>query len=90
MSILKRILGLYTNGHHGRNNYRNYDYDRQQNYSYPNNQTETTVCPYCKANIDLQSKFCGQCGKNIGMSTCSCGELIRPGDKYCGKCGKSL
>lgn len=50
-----------------------------------------TVCPYCSANILLNTKYCSECGKSLFSVKCtSCGFENKAGMKYCGICGQKL
>ena len=50
---------------------------------------EKSICPACKAEIDVRSKFCPKCGTKImHKHFCSaCGTEIQQNAKFCPKCG---
>lgn len=90
MGFLKNLFNNYVNSHNGGHNKSNH-HGRQRENLYPSNDSMSVKsCPFCRANIDSQSRFCGQCGKDTLMASCRCGALITAGTKFCGQCGNSL
>lgn len=48
------------------------------------------VCPECKAQIAVGSKFCNQCGAKLESKCPSCGADVAPGSAFCSECGQKL
>jgi len=98
MSILKRILGNYINGH--QNGYRNSRHGGKSNSHHgrkgyyndfsSNNDPQGVRCPQCQTYNAPEVRFCVQCGQGIQNTLCGCGGLITAGAKFCGQCGRSI
>lgn len=53
-------------------------------------ESQSVLCPHCRAAISAQSKFCSSCGKTIGAENTNCVECkaeIPKGSKFCLNCG---
>lgn len=49
-----------------------------------------TLCPSCKAQLALGSKFCNRCGAKLGQKCPNCGAEITADSAFCSECGVKL
>lgn len=96
MSFLKRLLGNYLNGHHGKNRsshstgYSNPHGRKNHNNNYlSRNESQEVLCTRCQTFNDPSARFCGQCGQGIQNTVCRCGASIAADAKFCGQCGSA-
>ncbi len=49
-----------------------------------------SVCPNCKVQIAVGSRFCNHCGTKLETKCPACGADIVPGSAFCSECGHKL
>jgi class 3 adenylate cyclase/tetratricopeptide (TPR) repeat protein len=48
------------------------------------------ICPQCRIELPVESKFCFACGSKIDLICPECGKIVPPGSKFCLYCGHDL
>lgn len=90
MGFLKKILGNYMGGHHGksRSGHGGYGGNKHQGGYSNNTPLPTTTCPKCQTFLEPGARFCSQCGTNLQGNKCSCGAFLEANAQFCMQCGK--
>jgi len=63
---------------------------KQQVTEYESKMSESIICPKCKKDNELGSKFCNSCGKKFEDDCKKCGNVNPKNSKFCNDCGTSL